>query len=245
VSELSKLNPDLGRKILSEAGFKVTQDGANWIASDESGKQIEMTILLRGTTITSDEMADWLTASGKKVGVKINCVKMEFEEFLRQQDEGIGQAYNAGWVMDYPDAQNMMQLLYSKNAVPQGINNSRYKSDAYDALYRQIAQLDSTNPEQLAKKKDLILQAHKIIDDDCPWAFVYFQKQYRLNHKWSLQAIPNDFNYSLFKYAHSDSDRRIKETDGWRKIPLVPAAIALTLIGALVVLFLTKVLRQA
>jgi ABC-type transport system substrate-binding protein len=43
-----------------------------------------------------------------------------------------------GWTMDYPDAENTMQLFYGPNATP-GSNSANYDNPEYDRLYRAAA----------------------------------------------------------------------------------------------------------
>jgi oligopeptide transport system substrate-binding protein len=211
-----------GRELLETAGFVLEEKGqpGEWVATDPTTlKQATVHILLRGVGVTSQEVGEWLESCGKKVGVKITTELNEFPTFLRKQDKGEGQAYNAGWVVDYPDAQNVMQLLYGANAVEQGINNSRYKNAEYDKLYLELAALDSAVPEQAAKKKTLTKKLHEVADEDCPIALIYYLRQTRLRHSWTLPVIPNDYNYSLMKYAHSDPAKRAAAIESWKNPP--------------------------
>jgi len=238
-------DPEKGRQILIDAGFELTKDGDNWIAIDPTtGEKAAITMLLRGTTQTSEDMATFLRTSCNKVGIEMTALKLEFPEFLKRQYGGTGQSYNAGWVLDYPDAQNMMMLVISKEARNNGLNSARYRNPEYDARYERVAKLRANVPEELAEKKKLIREMHDILADDCPWVLMYFQRTYRLNHKWSLQAIPNDFNYTLFKYAASDSKVRRDTAKAWRDTPILPAALMAGLVLALVVLFMAKVVRN-
>ncbi|MCA8940880.1 MAG: hypothetical protein KDB07_13760, partial [Planctomycetes bacterium] len=164
--------------------------------------------------------------------------------FLRRQREAEGQAYNAGWVFDYPDAQNILVLLYGKNAVPSGVNSARYKSAEFDKLYDEMNQLDQTDPEQAERKKEVILEMHKVLEHDCPWALIYFGKTYLLTHDWFAPPMPNDFAYNLIKYHASDSNVRAAQAEEWREvkpIPMIILGILMLLFGGL---FVAKVLMQ-
>ena len=47
------------------------------------------------------------------------------------------QMFQLGWVADYPDAENFLQLFYSKNESP-GPNHANYRNDRFDELYEKI-----------------------------------------------------------------------------------------------------------
>lgn len=241
----SVYDPAKGREILKEAGFRLDGSGDKWKAVDpDTGEPVTITMLLRGTTQTSEDMATFLRTSCSTVGIEMNALKLEFPEFLKRQYGGTGQSYNAGWVLDYPDAQNMMMLVIGKEARNNGLNSARYRNAEYDAKYERVSKLRADVPEELAEKKQLIREMHEILAEDCPWVLMYFQRTYRLNHKWSLQAVPNDFNYTLFKYAASDSQLRRVTANEWRQTPLLPAAIMAILALTLGALFLFKVVRN-
>lgn len=66
-----------------------------------------------------------------------------------------------GWNMDYPDAQNTMQLYYGPNHAP-GANTANYRNPEYDRLYEQAAIMQQ-GPERTA----LYRRMNQMIIDDC------------------------------------------------------------------------------
>ncbi len=246
IYEHSHHDPEKGRQILRDAGFTVTEDGPNgWKAIDpRTGQQATITLLLRGTHSTARNTATYLQTSGRKIGIDVNGLMMEFPEWLDRAYTGKGQAYNGGWVMDYPDAQNLMKLLYGPQAVDNGSNTSRYRNDRYDDLFRRISALSSADPVELEQKRVLIREAHDVVAEDCPWIPHHFVKTYRLNHQWTLQAIPNDFAYNLYKYDASISSERKRLATEWRVVPILPGLLLALLFGSLTGLFFFKVVRS-
>lgn len=67
----------------------------------------------------------------------------------------------SGWRMDYPDAENTLQLFYGPNGSP-GSNSANYRNPAYDALYRQ-ASVMQPSPE----RTQLYRQMNRMLVDDC------------------------------------------------------------------------------
>lgn len=66
-----------------------------------------------------------------------------------------------GWGLDYPDAENTLQLFYGPNASP-GSNAANYRNPGYDALYEQAAVMQPS-PERTA----IYRRMNRMIIDDC------------------------------------------------------------------------------
>ena len=196
-----RFDPAEGRKLLKEAGFTVTETDGAWTTTRKDGKQVELKISFRSTSESTVEYGEWLTNSVAAIGIKLVPDYLSFPKFLRQQADGTGQAYDAGWVMDVPDAQNMLQLLYSPNKPP-GINSAAYESEAYDRLYEEMAVLRDDVPEQAKRKRELIKKLHKQIDDDTPWVLMEYRKRLTLYHEGFNTPPPNPFASNFQKYAH-------------------------------------------
>ncbi len=68
---------------------------------------------------------------------------------------------NSSWTMDYPDAENTMQLFYGPNGAP-GSNTSNFNNAEYDRLFKATAIL-SESPERTA----LYRQMNQLVMDEC------------------------------------------------------------------------------
>ncbi len=66
-----------------------------------------------------------------------------------------------GWGLDYPDAENTLQLFYGPNHTP-GSNNSNYANPAFDALYEESSVMQP-GPE----RDKLYLKMNQLLIDDC------------------------------------------------------------------------------
>ena len=66
-----------------------------------------------------------------------------------------------GWTMDYPDAENTMQLFYGPNATP-GSNSANYQDPEYDRLYRASATL-APSPMRTSIYRNM----NRILLEDC------------------------------------------------------------------------------
>ncbi|MDT8439603.1 MAG: ABC transporter substrate-binding protein [Wenzhouxiangellaceae bacterium] len=66
-----------------------------------------------------------------------------------------------GWLLDYPDAQNTLQLFYGPFETP-GSNSVNYQNETFDRLYREAAMLQP-GPARTA----LYQRMNRIVIDDC------------------------------------------------------------------------------
>ena len=66
-----------------------------------------------------------------------------------------------GWTMDYPDAENTMQLFYGPNASP-GSNSANYDNPAFDRLYRASATMQPS-----PMRTSMYRSMNRLLLDDC------------------------------------------------------------------------------
>jgi len=66
-----------------------------------------------------------------------------------------------GWTMDYPDAENTVQLFYGPNASP-GSNSANFNHIEFDRLYRESAEMPAS-PERTA----IFREMNRIVIDEC------------------------------------------------------------------------------
>lgn len=89
-----------------------------------------------------------------------------------------------GWGLDYPDAENTLQLFYGPNGSP-GSNDANYRNPAYDRLYEQAAVMLSS-PERTA----LYRRMNQMVIDDCAAITGLSRKRIYLWHK-NVVALPD------------------------------------------------------
>jgi ABC-type oligopeptide transport system substrate-binding subunit len=66
-----------------------------------------------------------------------------------------------GWGLDYPDAENTLQLFYGPNQAP-GSNAANYVNPEYDALYERTGVMQPS-PE----RTELYARMNQMLIDDC------------------------------------------------------------------------------
>jgi oligopeptide transport system substrate-binding protein len=137
-----------------------------------------------------------------QIGVVIEPSYNNWPTFLDKIQRGQAQMFGLGWVADYPDAENFLQLFYGPNESP-GPNHAHYANPEFDALYDQARVMLDT-PERTA----LYQQMADIVIEDCPWIFSGQPLAYGLFHSWLKNYKRHDFPYTMSKYFKIDVEKR-------------------------------------
>ncbi len=116
----------------------------------------------------------------KEIGVNMKLNLMQFAQHLDNIDAGRADFYRAGWVGDYPDPENFLNLFYGKN-VPKDptqispVNSTRFQDAKYDELYEK-----AISKSDLKERYEFYYQAEQIAVDKAPMIFIYYDEHYRL-----------------------------------------------------------------
>lgn len=97
----------------------------------------------------------------QNLGVKINIKLCTIEERENAVRSGDAIFWRTGWVADYPDPENFLQLFYGGNLGTTDINPFNYKNSSFDALFEEA--MEETN---LEKRMKLLAECDQIIIDD-------------------------------------------------------------------------------
>jgi oligopeptide transport system substrate-binding protein len=130
-----------------------------------------------------------------KVGIQVEIVINDFATFLNKAKEKKMQIWQGGWLLDYPDPENVLQLFYSPLGHQNGPNKSQFKNLEYDRLYQQIIALDN-GPERFQK----IQQMESIIHKELPIIMLYYSKNYFLVNHHLRNFRFNDISPGFFKF---------------------------------------------
>lgn len=177
-----KYDLEKSKSLLAQAGYPNGR-GLPTIAFD-----------VRGNSTVSRQMGEYIQKELAKIGVKIKVIINPFSQFLRKAKNGELQFWQGGWALDYPSAENIVQLLYSKNKAP-GPNTSFYNNQSLDTIYEQLSKTDDTN-----KILKLTKEAEKIVADDLPWIMQYYSRNYILFHSNVKNYRQADLIYNDLKY---------------------------------------------
>ena len=163
-----------------------------------------ITLSFGSTDTFARQVAEYVTLAMQNIGLKLEVDHMDWPIFQDRVKTRSLQMFTLGWVGDYPDPENFMQLFYSKNVSP-GPNNFNYKNPAFDALYeRAKAMPDSPGRIKLYRKMEAIIQK------DCPAVFLIHGVAFVLHYDWLENYKPHVFGYGLLKYQKIDLPLRRK-----------------------------------
>jgi oligopeptide transport system substrate-binding protein len=148
-------DPDQAKQLLAESKYggpsglpKITlsQVGAGATAGDDIQAMVEM----------------WK----QNLGVEVEIQQTDQATFWRDLDQRDYQLFMAGWVMDYPDPEDILDILFNSGSQQ---NTSAYNNPQVDQLLVQArTEQDST------KRMALYQQAEQIILADAPWIPLYY-----------------------------------------------------------------------
>lgn len=164
------------KKLLAEAGYP---GGAN----PKTGRRLHLEISIGRATQDAREMAELMAAFYDRIGIELEARYMTWDAFLTAVNEGRTQMFNLGWIGDYPDPENFLQMFHSKNVSP-GANHGMYVNPEFD---RAFDALDWKT-------------AQEIVREDCPWIFLHSPKVYSLVWNRVKNYVPTDFTYGIEKH---------------------------------------------
>ena len=170
------------KRLMSEAGYP---DGVD----PKTGRRLVLTLAIGKASRESREAGELMAAFFDRIGVKLELDFMTWDAFLKAMNERRCQLFRIGWVGDYPDAENFLQLFHSANVSP-GANHANYVNPDYDREY--AAAMASADVQERNRHW---LRCQEIVREDCPWVFTHFPKSYSLVRKRIGNYIPGAFPY--------------------------------------------------
>ncbi|MDQ3022194.1 MAG: ABC transporter substrate-binding protein [Bacteroidota bacterium] len=120
----------------------------------------------------------------KEIGVNMKLNIIQFAQHLDNIDAGRADFFRLGWIADYPDPENFLNIYYGKN-VPKDpkaispINNTRFQDANYDELFEKAI---ATTDQQA--RYDIYYQAEQIAISHAPAMYIFYEEDYRLLHPY-------------------------------------------------------------
>lgn len=159
-----------------------------------------------GTDTTYRQMGQFLKSNMEAIGLDVELDILDWPTHLERLRTKNYQICMAGWMADWPDAENFLQIFYSKNSP--WPNHTNYNNPAFDKIYEQVKVMDDS-PERTA----LYRKAERIIIEDAPSAFMYHRTWYTMYHDWVSNLKPDAYKsetagFGLSKYYRIDPEKR-------------------------------------
>ncbi len=153
-----------------------------------------ITLTVSGAGATADYDTQALVQMWKdNLGVDVTISQEETATYFDDIQQSRLQMWTSGWIMDYPDPENLLDLLfYSKSPN----NDSRYSNPDYDNL---IVQARTEQDPQ--KRLQLYQQAEQILINDLPWIPLYFGQQHYVVKPYVKGFDPTPLQIPILRYV--------------------------------------------
>jgi oligopeptide transport system substrate-binding protein len=106
------------------------------------------------------------------LGVDIEVQVVDWGVFLQGLDAQQYQMFSLGWIGDYPDPQNFLDLMFHSQSA---YNHSAYSNADVDSLV-EMARVEQDE----SKRMQLYQQAEQLVIEDAPWIPLYHSAAYYL-----------------------------------------------------------------
>lgn len=172
-------NLEKAKKLMAEAGYP----------NGEGFPQITYTT---NDTGYHKPIAEYLQKAWGELGVDLKVDIVEWQSFTPMRRHGEYETARNGWVADYDDPSNMLDLLYSTN----GNNDGKYNNPDYDA------QMDIARSTTDAKERSAALhKAEDILMDDAACIPVAYYNDFWLQSSKIKGIYHSSTGYWYFMYA--------------------------------------------
>jgi ABC-type transport system substrate-binding protein len=168
----------------------------------------ELTLSVPGTGIVMRQRGQFLQRGWKQIGLDVKVEYMDWPTFQNRVNNKGTQMFMMGWIADYPDAENFLQLFYGPNKSP-GSNNFNYDRSEFNELYEEVSVM-----RESPQRRKLYREAERIVVQDCPAIFLFHGVAFVLKHHWVENYKPHAFQYGTSKYR--DINRRQRQN--YRKL---------------------------
>ena len=154
-----EFNPDLARELLQTSTY------ASRLASGDFPR---VTLTISGSfgaaipTYLEVILEQWR----QELGIEVDIQQTEWATFLQDVEQEKYQMFSLGWIADYPDPENFLDLLFHSDS---GANHTKYGNPEVDRLLEE-ARVERDRDRRFQQYN----QIEQIILDDAPWVWTWF-----------------------------------------------------------------------
>ena len=139
-------------------------------------------------------LAEYLQSAYAEIGITMNIEVVEWASFTPKRRAGDYEMARNGWVMDYNDASNMIELLYSTN----GNNDGKYNNPDFDAA------IDASRVADAGEHFKALHQAEDIMMADYACVPVAYYADFYLQSNALQGTWHSPYGYWFFMYGYVD-----------------------------------------
>lgn len=181
-----KYDPAKAREFMKQAGYP---NGEGFP---------EITLQINSGGGTNARMAEAIQKMlSDNLNITVNITQVPFAQHLEMVETGKTDFWRAGWIADYPNPENFLNLFYSKH-IPESmtqrsyLNSTRYANPAYDEVFEKALQTQDDG-----ERAKLYMEADQIMINDAAIIPVYYYRDHRL-----LQPYVRNFPQNAMEYRN-------------------------------------------
>jgi oligopeptide transport system substrate-binding protein len=184
-------NLDMARKTLALAGYP-------------EGRGLPEITLDTMSSTTARQKAEFFQSQMEKIGIKIKIITNLNPELQAKIKKRATQMIDYGWIGDYPDTENFLQIFYGPNSSP-GANSSNYNNPAFNKEFEAAAKMQNT-PARTAIYEKL----NQFLANEAIGIFTVHTQSYILQQKWVRNYHDSDFIYDFHQYINVDQAEKME-----------------------------------
>ena len=150
-------DPERARQLLAESKYGDNLDDFPPITMTTAGSF--------GASVSLD-MEVILQMWEKNLGIEAEFQQTEFATFLKDLHKRRFQMFDIGWIADYPDPENFLDILFYSES---SNNHTNYSNPQVDSLL-----MEARTETDEARRYQLYNQLEQIIVDDAPWIPLWY-----------------------------------------------------------------------
>ena len=179
ISEDYKANLEEAKKALAEAGYP-------------EGKGFPTITYSTNDAGYHKAVAEYLQQVYKDLGITMNIDIVDWSSFTPKRRAGEYEMARNGWIMDYNDASNMIELFVSSN----GNNDGKYNNPAFDKAMEDSKVADKT------AHFAALHEAEKIVSEDYGFIPVAYYNDFWLQSTSLKGTWHSPYGYWYLQYAY-------------------------------------------
>ena len=152
-------NPDLARELMQESEY------ADALASGDFPR-ITLTIAGSFGAAIPTYLEVILEQWRQELGIEVEIQQTEWATFLQDVNDKKYQMFSLGWIADYPDPQNFLDVLLHSESQS---NHTNYANPEVDRLLEE-----ARTERDRDRRFELYNQIEQMVLDDAPWVWTWF-----------------------------------------------------------------------
>lgn len=182
-------NLKLAKEYLAKAGYP-------------NGEGLPEITLETFSSTTARQKGELFQKQMAEIGIKIKVVTNLNPELQAKIKNRSTMMIDYGWIGDYPDTENFLQIFYGPNSSP-GANSSNYNNQEFNKRYEVVSKMQDS-PERTKIYESLT----QFLSDEVVAIFTVHTQNYMLQQGWVENYHTSDFIFDYHQYLDIDVDKK-------------------------------------